>query len=61
MKYFKELKLLQTDPSLSADSASELPPRWRDVPDAVDGLEEHGVGKPHLRDPEAAHHVSPSG
>ena len=40
--------------------AAELPPGGRDVVDAVDGLEEDGVGEADLGDPEAADDVGPA-
>merc|ERR1719264_1789479 len=48
------------DATLLAYSAAQLPPRRRDVVDAVDGLEKDRVGEPHLRYPEAADDVGPA-
>ena len=37
------------DTALPADAAGQLPAGRRDVRDAVDGLQEHGVGEPDLK------------
>ena len=50
-----------TSRSNSREPASKHSPGQRNVVDAVDWLEEHDVGEPHLWGPEAAHNVSPSG
>jgi len=46
--------------ALLADVTGQLPAGGRDVLDAVDGLQEDGVGKAHLRDPEGTDHMCPA-
>lgn len=47
------------DAALFTDVASELPSRSRDIGQAINGFQEYGVGKTHLRHPQGTDDMSP--